>query len=536
MRAQPEVIRAGKNEVRTDNAESPRHAEIQHDEEKNHETSRAPSTEVPAEPEQIVKVRQEAAPLFGARGLLIAIGAAIVVCWPVFFSGGIIVFEDTSSYFQGGKKIWTVLIDTVLSAAETATANGKSARSAAVDALAVDAGGGSTVGRSFIYSLFSYLMLSVAGAVGIAMTQATLVVFTFFALIDKRALAAPWVLVAGGLGVATLTTLPWHAVYLMPDVFGSIIIVFGAVLVTHFSDMSGPKKVLLTALAALATATHYGNIPVMAGVGGFALLWLLLSRRITLAAILAVLFAIGFSPAANIAGSSLFLKTTSAAPMRLPILLARSLDDGPANWYLTRECGSSDFAMCEAFGDDIPESISELLWAEDGVESLSAEVLQRIRDEEMELLVQVFLAYPVAQTTSLLGNTLKQLTRFGTGQINFAQGVTDELKIRKNSASPEFWPKQVADPIVTGVAAVSFLALLALLVTGRMSAAQRAMFFMVCSGLLINAAVFGGLSAPVDRYQARMMWLVPGLLVLVLAQLSSERAASRVTRQPQSSP
>ena len=109
------------------------------------------------------------------------------------------------------------------------------------------------------------------------------------------------------------------------------------------------------------------------------------------------------------------------------------------------------------------------------------------------------------------------------------------MKIRKNSASPEFWPKQVADPIVTGVAAVSFLALLALLVTGRMSAAQRAMFFMVCSGLLINAAVFGGLSAPVDRYQARMMWLVPGLLVLVLAQLSSERAASRVTRQPQSS-
>ena len=39
----------------------------------------------------------------------------------------------------------------------------------------------------------------------------------------------------------------------------------------------------------------------------------------------------------------------------------------------------------------------------------------------------------------------------------------------------------------------------------------------VLIALLVNAAVYGGLSAPVDRYQSRLAWLIPALLALDLA-------------------
>ena len=476
--------------------------------------------------------RPDAAPLFRPLGLVIALCLAIIVCWPMYVSGGIFYFFDSSTYFVDGKTIWTKLTGALLPAAETVATVGDGAGPAATEDVVVEDVGGSTVIRSFIYSVFSYVTLTLAGPLGIGIAQATLVIFSFFALIEKQVLASPRVLIAGALGVAALTTLPWYSVYLMPDIFGSIILVFGAVLVTHFNDLSWPKKLVLTVLAALATATHYGNMPLMAGVGGFALLWLLWTRRLTFAAILAVAFATAFSPAVNIAGSSMFLKTTSAAPMRLPILLARSLTDGPALWYLQRECGSVDFAMCEAFGDDIPESIGDLLWDEDGVDSLSAEVRQRIREEELALLGQVFLDYPFAQTKSLLGNSVLQLVRVGTDDIDYARGVTDELEIDPAPASEQFRLGDRGEPVLLAVAAASFLALLALLVTGRMSATQRAMFYVICVGLLVNAAIFGGLSAPVDRYQGRVMWLVPAFLVLVLARLSSEPVSSGAVRQP----
>ncbi len=466
---------------------------------------------------------QSAAPLFRPFGILIAMCVAIVLCWPMLLSGGIFMSEDTSSYLRGGEIIWSVLIELVEADNAGPLMGAQGTGSAVVEALAVDESGSSRVGRSFVYSLFSYLMLILAGPIGIAFTQATLIVFTFFALVEQRALESPAVLIIGGLLIATLTTLPWHSVYLMPDVFGSIIIVYGAVLMTSFSSLSALQKVSLTVLAALATATHYGNIPLMLAVGGSALIWLVFSRRLTSAAVVSVFCAVLFAPALNMVGSSLFLTSASVTPMRLPIILARSLADGPAYWYLSEQCATSSFAMCEAFGEDIPDSITDLLWADDGVQSLPPELLRRIRSEETELLAQVFFAYPVAQTASLAGNTFKQLTRFGTGQIKFARGVSDELRIEHGLVKTVYPPLRIADPVVTVVATVCFLALLGLAIAGRLHTAERRMFGAICIGLFFNAAIFGGLSAPVDRYQARAMWLIPALLVLVLAGRVSSR-------------
>ncbi|MBW4708907.1 hypothetical protein KX928_14050 [Roseobacter sp. YSTF-M11] len=469
-----------------------------------------------------MKTKTDAAPLFSLGGVFVAFCVAVLLCWPNFVTGGIFTFSDTSSYIRGGERIWGVLTDALMPAEKTVVSGGQTPQ-AAPSSLSVDAKGGSTVGRSFVYSLFSYVLLKLSGPTGIALAQGTIIVVTFLALVDRAALQSRRIMLAGAGVVVVLTTLPWHAVYLMPDVFGSVIIIFGAILVSTFNDLSTLQKTGLTVLAAAATATHYGNVPLMAGVGFSGLFWLLLTRRLRLSAVIAVVCAVSFSPVVNVAASSMFLKTPSAAPMRLPILLARSLADGPANWYLEAECETSHFAMCEAFGDNVPDSIRDLLWAKDGVQSLSPELVSRIRAEEFELLQQVFLRYPVEQTASLSRNTLKQLVTFGTGLVFSSDGL--DARFRPIKPSDPFGNdlRRAAEPVVIFVAGTSFLALLALALTGKLTRSQRRMFVAICYGLFFNAAVFGGLSAPVDRYQARIMWIVPAFLVVVIAHLNTAR-------------
>jgi hypothetical protein len=51
---------------------------------------------------------------------------------------------------------------------------------------------------------------------------------------------------------------------------------------------------------------------------------------------------------------------------------------------------------------------------------------------------------------------------------------------------------------------------------------------MLALALLMNAVVFGGLSAPADRYQGKIAWLVP----MLAAMLWLGRRPARVGRIP----
>ena len=67
-------------------------------------------------------------------------------------------------------------------------------------------------------------------------------------------------------------------------------------------------------------------------------------------------------------------------PLRLPILPARSIQDGPARWYLKEASPQAPLPFCEAFGD-VPNNISDILWKKEGIRSLAPEQMARIRKE-----------------------------------------------------------------------------------------------------------------------------------------------------------
>jgi len=458
-------------------------------------------------------------PLFSFRGLPIAFGLAWLLCWPIWTTGASFTFFDTNSYFTGGQAIWNI-VDGVYS---QVFPNGDTAASGGEQPLGqvqVQDEEGPRFSRSLFYPVVDYPLISLAGPLGIAIFQGTFALFSVFALIDRAALRSPRILLGGGVACIALSTLPWHTVFMMPDVLSATILVFAAVIVTTFAGMSFLQKMTITLMAAFAAGTHYGNMPLTLGLALVTALIAAYEARLTLLSASALVMVVATAPVANMAASRVFSNEASPAPLRLPILLARSLEDGLAVRYLEETCPESGYAMCTAFGGRIPDGIESLLWASDGIESLDAETMARIRREEMPLVRDVFLAYPFQQSAIFLWNSLRQLTAAGTGQIYPRTAWDwDNSEIDKGGQALLDVFDRIT-PIFTLLAAL-FLAALAM--TGRLSRRNALQLVVFILGILVNALIFGGLSSPADRYQSRLIWLLPALATIAFATFAGAR-------------
>ncbi len=464
-------------------------------------------------------------PLLTPRGMVIALALAGVLAWPMFATGGYLTFADTASYIRGGEIISRMIVNMldISSLWPSGGAESVGDGGAGMAGEMRNERGEPYVVRSFIYSLYTLIAGASIWPAGFAILQTAMTLWMLFALIGPRAASRPWVLGVGFLAVAALTTLPWFTAYLMPDLLAATVLIYAAILMRRFDDLRPWQRLALGSIASLAIAAHYGHGPMAAGLIGLVLLWRLVTRRLTLAVVVAGIIPVMFSPLANLGASSVALDTPSMAPLRLPILLARSIQDGPARWYLQEVCPEAPLAFCEAFGDNVPTDIGQFLWAENGIDSLSPQLMARIRAEEFRVLALAFRAYPVQQTASLFRNAAQQTVLIGTGQIDIStwsrEAGWEILATPRSRAVLTAFDRIV--PYATWGAGV----LLVLLLLGRrLTRTEREVLAVLVLGHLLNALIFGGLSAPVDRYQSRIAWLFPALAVIVLARLRARAA------------
>ena len=458
----------------------------------------------------------------GQKGALIAFGLifAVCLCWPIFYTGYAITFADTRSYLRGGEKIWEVLLQ-LIPATDVAPGGGSS--EGVPEAFVVNPEGQNVVGRSFPYSTFAYAFFQLGDAFAWALAQAGFAVIMIAFLLSREALKSPIVLAIGALFVATLTGLPWYASFLMPDIFGAFVVLFGILLVRDVDRLGLWASAVLVLLAGFSAMAHYGHMPLIAVTVGAALAVRLLRHRLSWKSIAMGAFAIALAPAANLTASAVVLDDASVTPKRLPILLARSLADGPALWYIQDVCPEAELAICEAFGTDINTDTNWFLFSDEGVLSLSAEQLDRIRDEEMRVVVGAFLAYPFAQASSLFSNAAHALVKVGITELAFAEDFAPDFE-REMASDPEAENfRATFDRIIPLATLASALIFSAFGVAGRLSPRWIDMLALLIVAWAANAMIFGGLSAPIDRYQGRLAWLVPVLLVVFLAELSNSR-------------
>ena len=108
-------------------------------------------------------------------------------------------------------------------------------------------------------------------------------------------------------------------------------------------------------------------------------------------------------------------------------------------------------------------------------------------------------------------------TRPGQGQMSAVPDLERFLSGEKLQSVYGQSLLDAFDPVGKWSALVSTVLVVLLMYSRVCTAADRRLVIAVFLGLLCNAIVFGDLSAPVDRYQARVVWLIPACLVMLSA-------------------
>lgn len=438
-----------------------------------------------------------------------AAAAAGVLLWPTALNWHPYLFWDTYGYFLQGKAYTKLLLAAAglgpmpLEAAEGWI--GAAGRMLASDPSI----------RSPTYSLLLYALAAAGGFWLVAAAQALAAAVTVeVAMCRLLRLPAPGRLVLFLL-LAVGTALPWFASYLMPDLAAGLLILAAATIAFAWPSLRHWERVWLGTTYLLAASFHSSHL--LLGGGLAVLAWLLADRGAGLRLLLPVVAAFAVLTSVGWLGFG----TATPTPRAPPFLLARSWEDGPARAYLEAACGRGErWAICDGLATLAP-SAQGLLWnPEHSYWAMDLPTRAVVRAEEGPLLRRALAAYPLAQLEASARNALRQLARFGLDDLVLGRGA---------AVTPEdytFVYLPAAPAAVWGLAPFSALSYaattLALLVLAARSLRRpaAALALLVLAGIVLNAAICGVLSGPHDRYQARVIWLVP----LLAAGLAWRRA------------
>jgi hypothetical protein len=416
-------------------------------------------------------------------------------------------------------------------------------------------------GRSPIYGLFVYGLERTGGLWMVAAAQALMVALALYLLFGLAAplLGEGWYLLWIA-AISAVTSAPAFSSFIMPDILGGVAGVTGLTILIYWDRLAWPSRAAVLAMLVLSLSAHRANLLAVIGLTAAGVVWLAFAglrwKRITERAIVVFgaaatslgLVALAFIPINHRAGE------TVRDP---PFLMARILADGPGRRYLQYACAhASPFALCR-FRNLPPEDSDTLLWSHRtgrGLFGVSDYPTRVALETQEHSFVLGALAYAPMDELVMAGkNTLRQLgmTHVQSPYADPARFIDDGywrrtslMRIIPGAKDCHPWGRcgsRLSQPVFSMIQdAALALSLLALTgftlwtVTRRFSenAAlgdqdRRLLGLVVLAGafVIFNAAVCGALSAPVPRYQARLIWIIPTLALLIGGVLAQRRRA-----------
>lgn len=445
--------------------------------------------------------------------------AAALLLWPILLFGTPAYFVDSVSYLKGGRTAVAVTVDRLQALTEDVPAPQRPEQKAA--AVALETAKGS---RSVLYSLAAFVLSGPeARMIPLAVAQA-LAAGWMVAIAARLAGVRSW----GGFGtvaaiVAFATPAAIFACYIVPDILAALLIAACVILTVAFKRLSPGVRVALVAIGAFAITSHASHPPVAGGLLLLGALWTIgqglgAARRI---AWLAAPLALG--TLATVITGFVGFGTLSLAPKRYPLTLARSIEDGPARWYLAEHCAERRYAVCEVFGPQMPETVPEFLWDKGLKGRATPEQMDRVRAEEGEIVAAAARAYPTTQAKILAGNVAAQVVHIGLGDVSFDQKIAFDRQGAPRTVETGATRRAVLRLVEWLSAAAALAGALWLAwAARRMRPCEQAGAALLVAGLLGNAAVCAIFSGVADRYQARVVWLLP-LFAAIMLIAAAER-------------
>ena len=488
---------------------------------------------------------------------LTALLAALI--WPAILNSGPYFYPDTLEYLHGGDSVTGRLESVVQSLFRGfRTPSGKE------DYLPQPAQGDisshtptsnslppkKTILRIFGRSKYYGTLLSI-GKTGdkfwIAMLlQAVAVVAAIaflFRTLDKP--AWPSVLLIGFL-ICVFSDAPFFVSFLVPDLFVGIMILIIAAVIALGRGLRAGETVTAFLLILLGLLFHDSAVLIAFPLITLALAWNLVRRSQLIwlnYGVLALTLALG------IVGQGLLLfraKQIGETRVRIPFLSARLIADGPGTRFLRETCPGSAFVLCR-YVDRFPMPPLVFLWAtsnEGGIwfptagdsEELTL-IKKRISDQDLSFAIAVFRRFPMSVLSHSLENSARQLFMFGVNEFSYSDGTKSYLDsslpkddlaaLHRSPAYKQEVPVTLFSYLNYGfvILALSYLVLIQF-ATGYRASIDRELWKLLlwtAVGIVLNAVVCGSISDPNPRFEARVIWLLP-LLALVIgcsARLSS---------------
>ena len=339
--------------------------------------------------------------------------------------------------------------------------------------------------------------------------------------------------------LAVATPLPFFVCYLMPDVFAGIAILAIANLFALEGALAPWKRLLWLALLAMALLFHTSHtaVALLVLAPAAAVAWAALRKPPWRAAA-----TVGAAIGIGLLGEVVFALTVEAVygapPLRPPFLMARLVSDAPGYGYLLANCPGIGLRLCDWL-PRLPADTDIFLWSRDpgrGVYGLADAATRRALAGEQAAFVLGVLGHDLpGQIVASLRDFAEQLGRFGLGEFAYddylRRTVADMLPPSERAAFVgsalyrRTFPLGLADTVTrvaVAAAAAYLLWAAARAVGGRRGTRPRG--GRRAAGLRggadrrrggANAAVTGILSTPHDRYQARVIWLIPLLAMIV---------------------
>jgi hypothetical protein len=352
--------------------------------------------------------------------------------------------------------------------------------------------------------------------------------------------------------LALLTSASWYASFIMPDILGPILYLTIYLLVFGRDTLSRAERLSLYPIAWWAVTSHTTHMVLAAGLCVLLVLFAALERksfRSRMRPVGEVVAVIALAAAAQMAlHGYLYGKPTLNGEPR-PYLMSRIIADGPGLLYLQRNCGHLQWTICDHL-QQLSVDTSVFLWESDGVfENLSDEGKAILAKEEMPLVLATLRTYPREQLSRSAANFRDQLVAFGSYGFDPGKWILDQFDSVLTPARSSYLRSRQAHGTLpldliseiqfwTVIGSLAAMAALIPLLWRRHSPRLAGLALVLVSMVVLNALVTGVLSVVDDRYQCRVIWLVPllaGLMALDWLhqrQMAKQEEGSRAANEP----
>jgi hypothetical protein len=217
------------------------------------------------------------------------------------------------------------------------------------------------------------------------------------------------------------------------------------------------------------------------------------------------------------------------SPFGNVFLLARVIYDGPGREALRQDCPTQAWRLC-AYRDRLPPNSDDFLWSPDSPLNLAGGPKQVAADAG-PIIRAALRTDPAGQLHASLANTWAQIRQFDSGDglqpwpTQVSPWITEDFppseaavyrsaRQQAGHLAVPGWMAAMHKTVALGGTAIC----LWLLAIERRSRPTSGFLLTILLVLPLSAAITGALSAPHDRYQARIMWLPPFIAAAAAAR------------------